>query len=110
MAVKQHPVELNTGQRSVMDRVACSYWPKTQERMPLAFRCAWPIEPWMLPLLGNGAVAWRRFATGCTRHRVEEAWKGTVVRRPQAHREACMINGACEAQLVALTCGDLLQG
>jgi len=114
MRTQKYAVKLTAEARSAVERLARSYKRSARERLHarILLRADDAAE-------GGGAtdaaIATELRTCVATagrvrRHCVKEGWQAAVFRRPQAHRKARVLDGAGEAQLIALACGAPPEG
>lgn len=104
MSAKRFPVELSAEVRPAVERVARSHRRSARERQHarILLRSADGATDEAIAVELRTCVATvRRVRQHCG----EEGWKAAVFRRPQARHKPRVLDGAGEAQLVALACG-----
>ena len=109
MRSKKYPVRLDAESRLAVERIARSYRRSERERQHarILLRVAEGETDAAIAAAVGSCVA---TVGRVRRHCAEEGWKAAVFRRPQAHRKARALDGAGEAQLIALACGAPPEG
>lgn len=109
MRSKKYPVELTADERLAVERVGRSGRRSARERLHarILLRTAGGERDAAIAQVLRTSVA----TVGRVRQRCTEAgWKAAVFRRPQAHHKVRKLDGAGEAQLIALACGAPPEG
>lgn len=114
MRAREYVVALSEDERARVERVARSHRRSARERLHarIVLRADSAAEGGARPDAGIAEELHSCVNTvGRVRRRCAQAgWKAAVYRQAQAHRKARVLDGAGEAHLIAVACGDPPEG